>query len=66
MVVLGKGGVLGCSLCTKTLTHSGDLTRHIRTHNNDHPFGCSLCPKTFTQRGSLTTHMRTQHAGGLR
>lgn len=61
--------------CDKTFRQSGNLTKHMRSHQNSHlrwkrntkdkPFRCSYdgCEKSFTAKSSLQIHLR-QHSEG--
>ncbi|XP_041810672.1 oocyte zinc finger protein XlCOF7.1-like isoform X2 [Chelmon rostratus] len=52
----------GCSVCSKTFKHRGNLNIHMRTHTGVKPFSCSLCSKRFTQKAGLDYHLKT-HTG---
>jgi uncharacterized Zn-finger protein len=51
-----------CGECGKTLSCSGSLRSHMRTHTDDRPFWCSECPSKFRESSQLTVHHRYKHA----
>ncbi|TCD67561.1 hypothetical protein EIP91_012258 [Steccherinum ochraceum] len=53
-----------CDRCGKVFKRTGDLKRHIRTHDapEDRPWACDHCDKKFVQRTALNTHMNI-HTG---
>lgn len=55
---------LQCDVCGKTLSHSGNLKRHMASHTQARRFACPhpSCGKRFLQRSHLKTHSRV-HTG---
>ncbi|KAJ1483585.1 hypothetical protein T484DRAFT_1622553, partial [Baffinella frigidus] len=51
-----------CKMCGKSLSTTGNLVRHMRTHSGERPHVCETCGKTFSRSGNLYSHMRT-HSG---
>jgi uncharacterized Zn-finger protein len=63
-----------CDLCGRSFRQSGNLTKHLKSHENAHlrwnrttnekPFKCPHegCDKSFTAKSSLQNHIRTHIA----
>ena len=55
-------GSAKCTVCGKSFSSTGNLSRHMRTHSDVRPFPCPHCPKRFRQNAHLKKHVRT-HTG---
>lgn len=65
-----------CDLCGRCFRQSGNLTKHLKSHENAHlrwnrstnekPYKCpyELCDKSFTAKSSLQNHLKN-HEGTL-
>ncbi|XP_061759324.1 oocyte zinc finger protein XlCOF8.4-like isoform X2 [Nerophis ophidion] len=51
-----------CSICAKSYSKAGGLTRHMWTHTGGSPFRCSICGEEFAGNVLLNAHVKT-HAG---
>lgn len=49
-----------CHICGKSIR--GNISLHLRTHNNEKPFKCDECGRQFRQKIGLTTHQMV-HTG---
>ncbi|XP_035175634.1 zinc finger protein 777-like isoform X2 [Oxyura jamaicensis] len=47
---------LKCDLCSKFLSCSSALQRHLQTHSEKRPFRCATCKKGFTRNNHLVRH----------
>ncbi|XP_074543345.1 uncharacterized protein LOC141803282 [Halichoeres trimaculatus] len=57
-----EGKLHSCSECSKTFTKRRDLTKHLRTHEQNKPYSCSKCVKKFQCKAGLENHLRI-HTG---
>lgn len=48
-----------CRICSKVLSSSSSLDRHMLVHSGERPFSCKICSVTFTTNGNMHRHMRT-------
>ncbi|KRT84197.1 zinc finger protein, partial [Oryctes borbonicus] len=48
-----------CRICSKILSSSSSLDRHVLVHSGERPFTCKYCGDTFTTNGNMHRHMRT-------
>lgn len=48
-----------CRICSKILSSSSSLDRHMLVHSGERPFSCKICQVTFTTNGNMHRHMRT-------
>lgn len=48
-----------CRICSKVLSSSSSLDRHVLVHSGERPFTCKYCGDTFTTNGNMHRHMRT-------
>lgn len=46
-----------CHLCCRTFKSHGNLSRHIKIHNNDKSFGCEKCGAMFKEKYQLEIHI---------
>ncbi|GLV36480.1 pebbled [Carabus blaptoides fortunei] len=54
-----------CRICSKVLSSSSSLDRHVLVHSGERPFRCKICAVTFTTNGNMHRHMRTHsHKSG--
>ncbi|MBN3305274.1 ZN554 protein, partial [Amia calva] len=44
----------------RSYTHTGVLSRHLRSRTEERPYSCLQCGKSFSQSGDLKLHQRTQ------
>ncbi|CAE1144204.1 KRAB [Acanthosepion pharaonis] len=44
-----------CSLCNRSFSRNGDLTRHMRSHP-ENPLNCKECLKAFTEKSDAGMH----------
>uniref|UniRef100_A0A8C5QI19 Zinc finger and BTB domain containing 17 n=1 Tax=Leptobrachium leishanense TaxID=445787 RepID=A0A8C5QI19_9ANUR len=45
-----------CHFCSKVFTHTGNYTRHVRTHTGEKPFSCQECNKAFSDPAACKAH----------
>ncbi|XP_013403911.1 zinc finger protein 236 isoform X2 [Lingula anatina] len=55
---VGKGP-FQCDFCEKQFPKWGQLTRHMKTHDEDKPFRCTECESSFNIEDNLRLHMAT-------
>jgi len=58
--VTSKSGCT-CPLCGLVISHSNNMSRHMRTHTGAKPYQCIHCEKAFSQSNDLKKHMRAKH-----
>jgi len=51
-----------CYLCSKCLTSTDSLKKHLMLHWNEKPFECHVCEKKFVKNSHLTLHLQI-HSG---
>ena len=49
-----------CDICSKILSNSYQLTKHIKIHSEP-THECELCQKTFNLKANLSTHQKIFH-----
>lgn len=52
-----------CTECKKTFSKKGNLTSHLKTHNENRvkEHACSLCPKNYHYLKDLNRHTQLKH-----
>ena len=53
--------IFRCTVCEKTMTHRGDMRRHLETHLTGLSYDCNLCGKTYRLKNSLANHKSLSH-----
>lgn len=48
--------------CTKLFQTKHELTKHLRTHNNESPYVCEICGQAYKQKMAFDTHIK-MHEG---
>ena len=46
-----------CTICKKIVS-AGNISKHMKKHNEKNIFPCHLCPKTFLVERYLTKHLK--------
>ena len=51
----------GCPFCSKILSYSSKMKRHILIHTGKKPFVCNQCGKSYNQKSALKRHILFLH-----
>ena len=50
-----------CPVCSKSMSASGNMAAHMRTHTGSKPFKCNKCDYEANNTGALTRHFSRNH-----
>ena len=61
LVVQEPDRTFRCTVCHKTMSHRGNMKRHVETHLTGLSYDCPTCEKTFRSSNALTQHKSREH-----
>lgn len=50
-----------CKICNKSFSEKGNLTKHLKTHEEVKSNNCTICGRSFTLKAQLVLHLKRVH-----